>query len=441
MSESDTPNSPGREYIYQPDIPPHIHQLEMKLVFEDPPDLATYKDLILDHHPANFQWWSGHPEPEERRDVSGLTPLAAAVKRGKVEEAKALIEGGARADIYGSTFGSLPHLAVALSYEGIHQIFPLLKLLIKAGADANAPGPEPDKESLLCMVIRTLWPPNYRDAICRYLVEDGGADVNMRSQTGMYPIIAAAGIADKKLVHYLIQHGANVNVADDQGLRAVHYAVPSASNRCLGSLIKAGVDLLSPDNYGRTPLHFAASLCCWDFIGIFIDFLPQGYDINVRDNDGWTPLMWACKNSRSEALKIQILVRDYGADVWPVSYDGKWSALKLANFTAGELKGLAFLAPPKGQSERILEDGSKQIWDPEFHKTSPGDHHNFNSCSSCYTLTPRPLYNCIDCSERFFLCFKCFPNRRLMHNSDHRMEEHVEPEPSEDSDSDPESDI
>ncbi|XEU99880.1 hypothetical protein FSHL1_005167 [Fusarium sambucinum] len=387
MSEFGTHDSVGRGYVYQPEIPAYLHQLEMKLIFEDPPDLATYRDLILDHHPSNFQWWSGHPEPEERRDTSGLTPLAAAVKRGEVEEAKALVEAGARADVYGPAFGSLPHLAVALSYEGIHQIFPLLKLVMEAGANANAPGPDPDKESLLCMVISTLWLPNYRHAICRYLVEDVGVNVNMRSQSGTYPIIMAAEIADKQLVHYLIQHGANVNVSDDQGLRAVHHAVPSASNRCIGSLIKAEADLLSPDNYGRTPLHFAASRCWWDSIGTFIDFLPQGYDINVRDDDGWTPLMWACKNGRAEALRIQILVRDYGADVWPVSYDGKWSALKLANFTAGELKGLEFLAPPKDQRERTLEDGTKQIWDTEFHKTSPGGHHNFNSCSSCFTVS------------------------------------------------------
>lgn len=325
-----------------------------------------------------------------RRNIAGLTPLAVAVKQGKVEEAKALIEGGARADVYGPTFGSLPHLAVALEYAGIHQIFPLLRLVLEAGADVNAPGPEPKKESLLCLVINTLFLPDYRHAICRYLIEEAEVDVNTRCQCGTYPIILAATDADKKLVHYLIQHGADVNVSDDQGLRAVHYAGLSASNRSLGSFIKAGADLLSPDNYGRTPLHFAASHCHWSSIGTFIDLLPQGYDINVRDDDGWTPLMWACKNSHSEALKIQILIRDYGADVWPVSYDGKWSALKLANYTAWGLEGLWFLSPPKNQRERILEDGTKQIWDPEFHEISPGEHHNFNSCASCFSVSNEP---------------------------------------------------
>ncbi|QPC67946.1 hypothetical protein HYE67_010177 [Fusarium culmorum] len=441
MSQSNASDSIKEEYLYQPEISPDTYQLEQKLIFEDPPDIATYKDLILDHHPTNFKWWSGCPEPEERRNIAGLTPLAVAVKQGKVEEAKALIEGGARADVYGPTFGSLPHLAVALEYAGIHQIFPLLRLVLEAGADVNAPGPEPKKESLLCLVINTLFLPNYRHAICRYLIEEAEVDVNTRCHCGTYPIILAATDADKKLVHYLIQHGADVDVSDHQGLRAVHYAGLSASNRSLGSLIKAGADLLSPDNYGRTPLHFAASHCHWSSIGTFIDLLPQGYDINVRDDDGWTPLMWACKNSRSEALKIQILVRDYDADVWPVSYDGKWSALKLANYTVWGLEGLWFLSPPKSQRERTLEDGTKQIWDPEFHEISPGGHHNFNSCASCFSLTPRPLYNCVDCSQVFILCFKCFQSRRQMHNPDHTFVEHVEPKMSEGSDSDTDCDI
>ncbi|RGP79366.1 ankyrin repeat [Fusarium longipes] len=439
MSESESPKPHDADDIIEPEILLHIRQLELKLIFDTPPDLATSKDLILDRHPWGFKWWPGNPEPEERYNTTGLTPLACAIKQGKVEEAQRLVKEGARADVYGPEFGSLAHMAVALSYEEIHKIFPLLKLVIEAGADASAPGPAPERESLLCMVIRTLnLHSDYRHAICRYLIEDSGVDVNKRSQS-TYPIILAAELADRKLVHYLIQHGAKVDISDHHGLRAVHYAVPSASNRCIGLLIKAGADLLSPDNYGRTPLHFAASICCWDFIRIFLDFLPEGYDINVRDNDGWTPLMWACKNTRSEPLKIKILVEDYGADIWPVSYNGDWSALKLANFT-GELKGLRFLEPPKGQREITSETGIRLIWDPEFHKTPPGGHHNFNSCSNCRVLTPRPLYNCVDCSERFFLCFKCFGNCKDMHDPDHRLEEHVEPEMSDYSGSDSESD-
>jgi hypothetical protein len=63
MSQSS--NYHGREQIHQPEIPIHIRQLELKLIFEDPPDIATSKDLLFDRHPANFKWWSGNPEPEE----------------------------------------------------------------------------------------------------------------------------------------------------------------------------------------------------------------------------------------------------------------------------------------------------------------------------------------------------------------------------------------
>lgn len=65
MLQSNASDSIKEEYLYQPEISPDTYQLEQKLIFEDPPDIATYKDLILDHHPTNFKWWSGCPEPEE----------------------------------------------------------------------------------------------------------------------------------------------------------------------------------------------------------------------------------------------------------------------------------------------------------------------------------------------------------------------------------------
>lgn len=324
------------------------------------------------------------------RDITGLPPLAAAIKLGDIEEARRLINAGARADIHSPTYGNLAHLAAARSDHQFHEIFPLLKLVIEAGADPSAPGPEPEQESLLCFIIHDVCHFQYRHAICRYLVEEVGVDVNMRSQSGTYPIIVATARADRPLVHYLIQKGADVNVSDYEGKRPAHHAVPDASNRSIGSLIKAGVDLLVPDYYGRTPLHFAAAMCGWEFVGFLIDFLPEGYDINVRDEDGWTPLMWACKNTRSDALKIEVLVKVYGADVWPVSYDGQWSALRLARFAHMDAEALKCLEPPEHERERILEDGTKEVWDPGFHQTIPGEHHHYNSCSNCRVVSHTP---------------------------------------------------
>ncbi|KAJ3532971.1 hypothetical protein NM208_g8193 [Fusarium decemcellulare] len=402
MSQPESAFNPGeREAICQANRNINARQTELKLIFEDPPDLATAKDLIIDHYLTNFQWWSGNPEPEERRDTTGLTPLAAAVKLGNVEGTKRLIDEGARADVCSPAFGSLPHLAVALHDPGIHKIFPLLKLVIEAGADPNAPGPEPERESLLCMVIRTIFLPNYRHAICRFLIEDARVDVNARSQSGTYPIIIATEIRDRAIVHYLIQHGADVNVSDGQGIRPVHHTVDSvSSNRCIGPLLKAGADLLPRDNYGRTPLHFWGSHCHWGVLRYFTDFLPQGYDINVKDDDGWTPLMWACKNTRSDALTIKILVLHYGADIWPISYDGQWSALKLANYTNVHKEIKKILEPPEDQRQRILEDGTKQVWNPKFHEIAPGEHHDYNGCSNCKTVSrPPPIFETV--ADRF----------------------------------------
>ncbi|KAI8671995.1 hypothetical protein NCS56_00661800 [Fusarium sp. Ph1] len=57
----------------------------------------------------------------------------------------------------------------------------------------------------------------------------------------------------------------------------------------------------------------------------------------------------------ADAEMLNMLVKEYGADVWPMSYDGQWSARKLVNLV--DLSDydcpLELLEPPEDRRERI----------------------------------------------------------------------------------------
>ena len=94
----------------------------------------------------------------------------------------------------------------------------------------------------------------------------------------------------------------------------------------------------------------------------------KGMDINAQDNDGFTPLLWACMNSDTEL--VQILLKA-GAD--PINpgetgalYDSKTTPLALANYRGNDeilealLKAriqrnnVAAATPPFGRNYRRL---------------------------------------------------------------------------------------
>ena len=58
-----------------------------------------------------------------------------------------------------------------------------------------------------------------------------------------------------------------------------------------------------------------------------IKLLEQGADINLADNDGWTPLYVACRNNSKDVAKLLI---EHKADIGCKNKNGK-TALDIAN--------------------------------------------------------------------------------------------------------------
>jgi len=75
------------------------------------------------------------------------------------------------------------------------------------------------------------------------------------------------------------------------------------------------------DNDGWTPLMCASSNGHTECAKLLLD---SGADVNIKSNDGWTPLMWASSKGRTECVKLLL---ECGADTTIVDKDGKTASM------------------------------------------------------------------------------------------------------------------
>lgn len=138
---------------------------------------------------------------------------------------------------------------------------------------------------------------NYRNIKCAKMLIERGANVRHPAGHYRYPIIVASlRLRDVDFVRLLLrQPGVTTDVTDYLNRKPAHLA-------CLHGLAQFNAleipdeDLAIKDDYGRYPLHF---VCLSGDAALVEEVIERskraGVDINVRDEDGWTPLMGAAR--------------------------------------------------------------------------------------------------------------------------------------------------
>jgi ankyrin repeat protein len=92
----------------------------------------------------------------------------------------------------------------------------------------------------------------------------------------------------------------------------------------VSALLMKGVDVNSRDVFGdNAGLHWAASLGLAEMARLLID---NGADVNIRNEEGYTPLHWAAGEGQKELVVILIV---HGADVNALNKRG-WTPLRWA---------------------------------------------------------------------------------------------------------------
>jgi ankyrin repeat protein len=108
----------------------------------------------------------------------------------------------------------------------------------------------------------------------------------------------------------------DVNTRMNDGTTALIVAAREGHWQLLPSLVLAGASATSKDLDGFSPLHWAAATDENLTVACLLDL---GFDINGRDNNGWTPLMHAGDRGCIDAARLLV---DYRADLDARNLDG-----------------------------------------------------------------------------------------------------------------------
>src|ERR1700738_2096461 len=119
-----------------------------------------------------------------------------------------------------------------------------------------------------------------------YTLSEHGAEINLRNNHGVTPLIAAA-CGDLDTVKSLVECGADIHARDFEGWTALHIAAKQCSGELVRFFLESGLDIHGRTKDGATPL--IAMGFGWGDSHYVLDLLLRGgANLNARDNYGWT---------------------------------------------------------------------------------------------------------------------------------------------------------
>ncbi|XP_059833549.1 protein phosphatase 1 regulatory subunit 12A isoform X2 [Hypanus sabinus] len=163
----------------------------------------------------------------------------------------------------------------------------------------------------------------------KFLVEHS-ANINQPDNEGWIPLHAAASCGYADIAMYLITHGANVAAVNSEGETPLDIAEEETMEELLQEEIRRqGVDIEAArkeeerimlrdarqwlnsgqindtrhPKSGGTALHVAAAKGYSEVLKLLIQ---AGYDVNIKDYDGWTPLHAAAHWGKEETCRILV---------------------------------------------------------------------------------------------------------------------------------------
>ncbi|XP_006882609.1 PREDICTED: protein phosphatase 1 regulatory subunit 12A-like isoform X3 [Elephantulus edwardii] len=163
----------------------------------------------------------------------------------------------------------------------------------------------------------------------KFLVENG-ANINQPDNEGWIPLHAAASCGYLVIAEFLIGQGANVGAVNSEGDTPLDTAEEEAMEELLQNEVnRQGVDIeaarkeeerimlrdarqwlnsghindVPHGKSGGTALHVAAAKGYTEVLKLLIQ---AGYDVNIKDYDGWTPLHAAAHWGKEEACRILV---------------------------------------------------------------------------------------------------------------------------------------
>jgi len=227
------------------------------------------------------------------------TPLITAASGGFRKIFDYLILKGANVNARG--YKGRTALMGAVKSETTYKAFPITKTLIAAGATIELA----DNDGNTPLLVAVAQPEPHID-LTKYLVEQGHANINIRTNAGdsvLHKAVSPKWSADsKELLDYLISKGADLAAKNNAGDTILHSAARAGRLDAIEYLLGKGIDINAKNSVNATPLHHAVLNDHLKAVEYLVD---HGADIDAKDSSGHTPEQLAKpEETNGEAIKL-----------------------------------------------------------------------------------------------------------------------------------------
>ena len=226
----------------------------------------------------------------DSRNVEEETPLHYAAFHGHLDVAKLLVSKGAAVNAK-ATSGAAP-----VNYAAQQNHLDILKFLLANGADVTAPS-----QNGFTLLHHCAW--RSSKEIIEELIGKG-IPADAKTDFGRTPLQMAALGGNLEAAKVLIAKGADVNHKGEEDWPPLYLAVKRGHKDMVPLLLESGASVdVKRGKSQQTPLHLAAVQGYGEIAALLLD---KGADPNAKDNNGHTPLYYACRYGNKKAAKILI---------------------------------------------------------------------------------------------------------------------------------------
>ncbi|KAL7905536.1 ankyrin repeat-containing domain protein [Trichoderma velutinum] len=286
----------------------------------------------------------------------------------------------------------------------------MVKTLIRSGANVNYTCTSVYGTPLIAATRR--WNQNGREMPTEKIVRlllDAGANPNISAGDSGYPIITASIACSTNLIQLLLNHRVSVDVKDPFGRKPAHFACYN-SLEVLDFLNVPDSDFAMRDVVGRVPLHYAVLRGQLDLVEeVLARSQRVGIGIDVLDDDGWTPLLWAARVSRVVFWDETLQSSQYDAVVSFLLSKGANPSIRgcglYKDWTVSEV---AYYHHADSIADMIAEKSSAKKKGPRSKKR--GKRVDFTGCYCCMLEVIGIYFQRVD-NRYIRLCFKCYRSK------------------------------
>jgi ankyrin repeat protein len=267
------------------------------------------------------------------KDNDGRTPLSWAVAETGNQEVVELLLREDDIDLDSKDNDGRTPLSWAVAERGNQEV---VDLLLKRGSSINFQDHNGRTPLSWAVTVDT------NKGVVQRLLREDGIDLNSKDNDGRIPLWWAVERGNQEVVEMLLKKGSIT----------FHTLVRDGQKSLVQRFLDAKYDVNTRDPLGKTPLHIAISSRNVEMALVLISF--NATDINLKDNDGITPLRLAARMECPDIIKApdvieallkkSALTKDIMAHEWRKAYRRQASDIVILSEQEDRVNSVCFIA-------------------------------------------------------------------------------------------------